>query len=162
MSGSLGTIRTDRLILEPIRPAWAAAIVAGDLSVVRAGQGWPPADTVDALRLAAEHGGQPGWFVTLREDGTVIGDCGWKGGPDATGVAEIGYGLAAPWRGHGYGTELVNGLVGWAATQPNCRRLVAQTLVGNTPSRRLLVRCGFAVESCDGPWIWYFRQLTGG
>lgn len=162
MSCSLGTITTERLILQPVEAGQAAAIVAGDLSVVPAGQGWPHADTLDALRLVAEHGGPAGWFVTLRSDGTVIGDCGWKGGPDADGVAEIGYGLAAPWHGLGYGTELVNGLVTWAATQPRCRRLVAQTLVGNVPSRRLLQRCGFSIDSHDGPWVWYSRWLDEG
>lgn len=159
MTDPLGMIRTERLILEPVRPEVAAAIVAGDLSVVRAGQGWPHADTLGALRMAAAYGGPAGWFVTLRTDGTVIGDCGWKGGPDATGTAEIGYGLAAQWRGLGYGAELVNAMVGWAATQPECQRLIAQTLVGNTPSRRLLARCGFTVESDDGSWIWYSLQL---
>ncbi len=94
--------------------------------------------------------GSYGWLVALADGEVVIGDCGTLGGIDEAGDIEIGYGLAAPYRGRGYGTELVRGLVGWWRAQPGVRRVVAGTLVDNTASRRLLERVGFTLEGVDG------------
>jgi RimJ/RimL family protein N-acetyltransferase len=127
-------IETERLRLVPVTDEQAAAILAGDLSVVRAGEGWPHADTLDGLRLA------PGWLVEL--DGAVIGDCGVHGEPEG-GTAEIGYGLAAPYRGRGYGSELVGAVSQWLLRQPGITRVVAETDPGNAASRRVLEKAGF-------------------
>lgn len=138
-------IVADRLVLEPVPLRLARAIVAGDLSGVRPGRGWPHDDTLDGLRMMVEHGGASDWFVTL--DGVVIGDCGTHGGVDEAGDVEIGYGLAAPYRGNGYGTELVAALTGWLLGRPGVRRVVARhVLADNMPSRRALERTGFALE----------------
>ena len=121
-------------------------------------EGYPHADTFDGLRMSLEHGGadwsqQGGWFVTLAEDGRVIGDCGTHGWVDADGRVEIGYGLAAPWRGRGFGTEAVRALVDWVAAQPDVRVVEASVAVGNEASRRLLVRLGFTlVDTADRHW----------
>jgi RimJ/RimL family protein N-acetyltransferase len=141
-------LTTPRLTLVPVGVDVARAVVAGDVSGVDAVPGWPHADTVDALRPVAQHG-TPGalgtWFVRLRETGQVVGECGWYGPPGDTGEVEIGYGLAAPSRGQGYGTEAVRALVSWAAAQPGVRRVVASADLTNTASRRLLERLGFTV-----------------
>jgi RimJ/RimL family protein N-acetyltransferase len=129
------TIDTPRLRLIPISDAEAEAILRGDLSAVDAGEGWPHEDTLDGLRLA------PGWFVSL--DGVVIGDCGTHGDADDEGRVEIGYGLAAPYRGRGYGTELVTALARWLLRQDGVSCVVAETDAGNAPSRRALERAGF-------------------
>lgn len=49
--------------------------------------------------MAVDRGHPPGWMVTLEH--SVIGDCGIHGFADSAGVIEIGYGLAAAYRGHG-------------------------------------------------------------
>ena len=61
-----------------------------------------------------------GWLVTL--DDLVIGDCGAHGDPSPGGDVEIGYGLAEPYRGRGYGTELVTALSDWLLAQPGVKR----------------------------------------
>ncbi len=135
-----------RLRLERLGVARARAMVAGDLSVVDAGPGWPHADTLDAVRMDAEHATtdeETCFLVELVETGQVIGDAGWKGGPNEDGVAEIGYGLSAQFRGRGLGTELVGLLTGWALAQPGVRRVRAEVLIGNEPSLAALRRNGF-------------------
>src|SRR6266487_278139 len=97
------------VILRPIGQALAAKLAAGDLTSVAAGDGWPHQDTADALRLAAQGSGLC-WLVIL--DGLVIGDCGTHG-PVSAGTVEIGYGLAAPYRGRGYGNQVVSTLADW-------------------------------------------------
>ena len=137
---------TARLRLERLGVARAKALAAGDFSGVDAAPGWPHDDTLDAVRMDAEHAGsdeETGFLVLSTETGQVIGDAGWKGGPDADGVAEIGYGLSAAYRGRGLGTELVGMLVAWALAQPGVHRVRAEVLVGNVPSLAALRRNGF-------------------
>jgi hypothetical protein len=86
-------IVTAGLVLAPVAQEAARAIVSGDLSGLRVGAGWPHEDSLDGLRLAAEHGASC-WLVM--RDGIVIGECGTHGPPDDRGDVEIGYGLAAP------------------------------------------------------------------
>jgi RimJ/RimL family protein N-acetyltransferase len=101
--------------------------------------------------MQVEHGGPDdgGWFVTMAADGRVVGDCGTFGPPGEDGRVEIGYGLAAPFRGQGIGTEAVRALVDWLVTQagrPGRDRLGRGR---QRPVRRLLERLGFTLT--DGP-----------
>lgn len=151
-------LHTERLILDPIPLAVAQALIAGrPVPSLRAGPGWPGADTFGGLRLDAALGDEErtGWFILLRSTGEVIGDCGWRGGPDFRGEAEIGYGLAAPYRGRRYGSEAVAALVAWCRGQPGVRRLSARVLPDNTPSRRLLAGLGFRPDGADGEHLRY-------
>ena len=151
-------IATPSLILEPVSAETAGAIVAGDISGLRPGRGWPHADTVDGLRIALNRGHAPGWLITL--DGLVIGDCGTHGDPDQLGDVELGFGLAAPYRGRGYGNEVALGLSRWLLAQPGVRRVLGRAELGNTPSRRALERAGFVLESSGGLYAVYV--LAGG
>lgn len=151
-------IDTRRLRLAPIDYPLAARVLAGDLTGLLCAPGWPTVDTPDALGAFVEHGDPSafaGWLITRRGDGAVVGDCGWRGGPDVNGDVEIGYGLARPSRGQGIGTEAVGALVEWVIAQRNVRRVVAEVLVGNTPSRRLLERLGFTWTHDVPPYVWY-------
>jgi [ribosomal protein S5]-alanine N-acetyltransferase len=66
---------------------------------------------------------------------------------------ELGYGLAAPYRGQGFGTEAVRALADWVAAQPGVRTVTASVEVGNLASRRLLERLDFElVDTSDGHW----------
>ena len=145
------TLRTERLVLVPQTLAAARALLAGEDPGLPLTAGYPHADSLDALRMQVEHGGPDdgGWFVTLASDGRVVGDCGTFGPADDDGRVEIGYGLAAPSRGQGIGTEAVRALVDWLVGQPGVRVVTASVEVGNDPSRRLLERLGFTLT--DGP-----------
>jgi [ribosomal protein S5]-alanine N-acetyltransferase len=104
--------------------------------------------------MALAHGHAAGWFVTL--EGVVIGDRGTHGEPDESGDVELGYGLAAPYRGRGHGTEVVTGLSRWLLDQHGIPRVVARRVaVDNAPSRRALERAGFVLESADDHHTWY-------
>ena len=112
----LHPLRTARLRLEPVTTETARAILAGDLSGLTAAglaaaDGWPHEDTADGLAMAVKAGYPPGWLITA--GGTVIGDCGTHGPVDAAGCVEIGYGLATPCRGQGYGSEAVAAVTEW-------------------------------------------------
>jgi [ribosomal protein S5]-alanine N-acetyltransferase len=137
-------IATDRLVLEPITPAIARAVAAGDSSALVVGDGWPHEDTRDAMVMAVADDAGPAWLITL--GGRVIGDCGACSWPDASGAVEIGYGLAAPYRNRGYATEAAAALCAWLITQAGAVRITAVDVLGdNWSSRRVLEKLGFTV-----------------
>ena len=151
-------LESTHLVLVPQTLAAARALLAGEDPGLPLADGYPHADTFDALRMVVEHGGPDdgGWFVVLSDEspeGRVVGDLGTFGPPDDEGVVEIGYGLAAPYRGRGIGTEAVGTFVDWLVTVPGVRRVVARVEVGNEASRRLLARIGFGLTGeADGHW----------
>lgn len=146
---------TDRLVLLPQTMEVARAILGGEDAGLLLADGYPHADSLDAMRMFVEHGSTDddcGWFITLI-DGRVIGDCGTVGWTDQQGHVEIGYGLAAPYRGRGYGTEAVRVLADWVTAQPGVTAVTASVEVGNLASRRLLERLGFLVgDTVEGHW----------
>ena len=139
-----------RLRLERLGVDRARALLAGDYSGLDPAPGWPHEDSMDGIRIEAEHArsdDETGFLAVLVATGQVVGEAGWKGGPDGSGEVEIGYGLAGPQRGLGLGTELVALITGWAFAQPGVRQVVAEVLVGNVPSLRALERNGFVLDS---------------
>jgi RimJ/RimL family protein N-acetyltransferase len=145
----------ERLVLVPQTLDSARALLAGVDAGLPLADGYPQADTFDRLRMFVEHGATDddgGWFVTLA-DGRVIGDCATLGWTDERGRVEIGYGLAAPYRGRGYGTEAVRVLADWVGAQPGVTAVTASVEVGNIASRRLLERLGFAlIDTAERHW----------
>ena len=145
-------LQTARLRLEPLTAETARAILAGDLSGLAAAglaaaDGWPHEDTNDGLAMAVKAGYPPGWLITV--GGAVIGDCGTHGPVDEAERVEIGYGLAAPSRGQGYGSEAVLAVTDWLLSQPGVSQVRAHTLTSNMPSRRVLEKAGFLYLGLD-------------
>lgn len=151
-------ISTKRLVLESLDEALAQAVMAGDVSALEHARGWPHDDTRDAVRMSTAMGASSVvWLVTL--SGVVIGDCGTVGDLDDAGDVEIGYGLAAEYRGQGYGNEVVEALSRWLLYQPGVERVVArEVLADNVPSRRALENAGFVLERERGGLTWYALQ----
>jgi ribosomal-protein-alanine N-acetyltransferase len=159
---SLPRLSGEHVTLVPVPHPVAVAVLTGDPTSalvamgLSPGRGWPHDDTADALRALAEHGtpaDESEWLVVI--DGAVVGECGWRGGPDAQGDAELGYGLAQPYRGRGLGGEAVGVLVAWAQQQPGVRRLIARVLPGNEASWRMLLRLGFTQDGLEPPYQRY-------
>jgi RimJ/RimL family protein N-acetyltransferase len=111
-----------------------------------AGGALPPpailAKAIDALRI-----GKPGlWhspfvFVDERLD-QVVGSGGFKGVP-VDGRVEIGYGVAAAFRGSGFGTAGVRALLQAAFAQHDVATVCAETAIDNVASRRVVEKAGF-------------------
>ena len=147
VSVSVPPLRTARLSLEPLTATLARAILAGDLSGLSAAPDWPHEHTAAGLAHAVHDGYAPGWLITTA--GQVIGDGGTHGGPDERGCVEIGYGLAAPYRGQGLGSEAVMAMTAWLIAQPDIARVRAYTAAGNTASRRVLEKAGYRLAAHD-------------
>ncbi|RYU80993.1 GNAT family N-acetyltransferase [Hymenobacter persicinus] len=117
---------------------------------------WPPGEYDQAAaeffleQLTAGGRDAAGWYgwyairkATPEVPATLVGAGGFLGPPDAAGLAEIGYSIAADWRGQGLGNELVAGLIEHAAQTGMVRRLQAHTQPDNAVSQQVLLRNGF-------------------
>jgi RimJ/RimL family protein N-acetyltransferase len=134
-------LRTRRCELVPVGSALAKEIVAGNYENARPAEGWPHADTSIAVSHVLSDSPADVWLIQCA--GRTIGDCGTHGPADRNGTVEIGYGLASPFRGHGYATEVVSVLSQWLLARPEVARVRARAAIGNVPSWRVLEKAGF-------------------
>lgn len=123
---------------------------------VRVPAGWP-GDELSGLPdlLALRRAGQPEpWtgMVIDREALEVVGQIGCTGLPDATGVVEVRYATVAERRNRGIATEAGGAFVAWLLQQPGVSAVVAECLVTNAASVRVLEKTGFElVEEMEEP-----------
>ena len=88
------------------------------------------------------------WMIELK-DGTHIGELCFKG-LSADGTAEIGYGISENYQNNGYATEAVSAVLEWAFSHPEVAAVEAETDPDNIASRRVLEKCGFALNGIIG------------
>jgi RimJ/RimL family protein N-acetyltransferase len=129
------------VILAPLDLVGRDALRRGDLGDYTAAPGWPHDDTEPGMSFL-DSGGLV--FLIVDDDGRIVGECGTKTPPGPDGVVEIGYGLAAPSRSRGLGTEAVAALLSWLAECGDVAVVEAEVQVGNVASWRVLERIGFA------------------
>ncbi|MEQ8403842.1 MAG: GNAT family N-acetyltransferase [Oceanicaulis sp.] len=122
---------------------------------------WPPvaedaAKLPEKLDILTRHPEQTGWrgwvFLMGWTPGGLdraVGTGGFFGPPDDDGVIEIGYAMAASFREQGLATEAVSGLLDWAFSHREVKRVVAYTEPHLTASRRVLEKTGFTDEGED-------------
>jgi RimJ/RimL family protein N-acetyltransferase len=93
------------------------------------------------------------WFsVVERESGREVGNCGFKGPPDSSGVVEIAYGIDPDFQRQGFATEAAAGLLIYALSQKEVHLVRAHTLVDGVASQRVLSKCGFKlIGEVDDP-----------
>jgi RimJ/RimL family protein N-acetyltransferase len=80
------------------------------------------------------------WMVVF--DGEVVGLCSYKR-PPRNGEVEIGYGMAASRWGLGHATRAVGAMLQAAEADPDVRFVLAETLLANAASARVLEKNGF-------------------
>ena len=133
-------------------------------------ENWPPESLADALPLflswleaAPDQIGWYGWYALATQGDecqfTLIGSGGFMGSP-RDGSVQIGYSVLPQFQGHGYATEIANGLVQWAIAQPDVLVITAETEWANPASVRVLEKCGFSEvkqESHSGGSLFEYR-----
>lgn len=150
----LPTLAAPRVVLRWLVPADRAALVGvfSDREVRRFWGGPVFDDEAGAQRLLDEiaagraSGGLFQWGVARREDDRVIGTCTLAHIDAANRRAEIGFGLARRWWGHGLMTEGVTALLDHAFDDLALHRVEADVDPRNAASIKLLERHGFVRE----------------
>jgi len=157
-------IQTERLILSPLVGDDAAELFGyrSDPEVCRY-QTWAPGSLDDAQRfienLQSTPFDTPGtWFqfgIRLRAPRRRGGDIGVHFLPDESYQAEIGFTLAPGHRGHGLGTEAVNGLLNHLFVSHRKHRVFASVDPNNLRSIKLLKRVGMRQEAHFRESLWF-------
>jgi len=83
------------------------------------------------------------WTAISKKENKMIGDLCIVGEPNEKGEIEIGYGTYDEFRGRGFMTEMVGGIIEWAKTQPRVRTIVASTNKTNIASFKVLQKNNF-------------------
>jgi RimJ/RimL family protein N-acetyltransferase len=146
-------LNTSRLTLIPLTVSIVEAAMTDRASLeqvlpVRRHDGWPGPDFKDILPLMAETlRADPSYsewvrLIAHRTDNVAIGTIGVKARPDATGTVEIGYDIVPEYWNRGYATEAAKALIGWAFSQLGVKRVVAECLIDNVASARVLQKAG--------------------
>lgn len=143
--------------LERLDASTVQALLAGDLGGREIAPGWPHDDTRAGLSFVSR-GGEA--LLVIDDEGRVAGECGTKAPPDADGMVEIGYGLAARSRGQGLGTAAVAALVEQLRRQPAVRRIEAEVHAHNIASQRVIERQGLTrVDAASAGYLRYRLDL---
>ena len=165
-----------RLLLRPFRLEDVPAVLtyASDPEVTRHLE-WDAYDdpaTAEAFIRSTRVGGGA-WFaraIVLRASEAVIGGADLRIVSPRDKRAEIGYGLARPYWGHGYASEAAGLLLRFGFERLGLVRIQAVCAVDNERSARTLERLGMRREGrlaqyrwrADGPRDHYLFALTRG
>jgi RimJ/RimL family protein N-acetyltransferase len=92
--------------------------------------------------------------VWNRQSGEFLGEVGVYHLDRGAALGEVGYWLRAGAQGHGYATEALGALLGYARSELGVQRFEAHIAADNTPSRRVVERLGFlkAAQRTSAPW----------
>ncbi|MGZ3672777.1 MAG: GNAT family N-acetyltransferase [Ktedonobacterales bacterium] len=159
-------IQTRRLTLVPftlelVRAALHDREEFGRMLAARVPDDWPNDDVLsmlpqDALLLEADpQRSEWSYLVVHVGKHSLIGDIGFHAPPDANGSVEIGYDILAAHRGQGYAVEAGEALLDWAFQQPGVSCVVAESLVDNIASIRVLEKLGLRRLSSTAASIWW-------
>ncbi|MBI2913510.1 MAG: GNAT family N-acetyltransferase [Chloroflexi bacterium] len=174
---NVASIRSHRLDLVSMSPAFIEALLAGDRAQAEAvggfplPPGWPAPADERLLRLRLEQmrqdpSTQP-WLlramVRRRPRRQMIGFINFHGLP-RDGLAELGYTVLPPSRRRGYASETIQGLMDWARTEHGVRCFRVSIAPDNAPSLALAAGLGFRQTGCqmdeeDGPELVFELEL---
>ena len=82
------------------------------------------------------------WGIARKQDDYLIGSCGFTWHGDAN-MAEVGYELASPFWRQGIMSEALTAILNYGFERREIECVVAEIMLENTASRRLLEKLGF-------------------
>lgn len=90
----------------------------------------------------------------LQDTNEIIGDIGFKGKPDHLCKVEIGYGIVPSAQRNGYATEAVKGLIEYSFSTGKVEKVVAECLLNNVASIKVLEKVGMTPTGSDDEMIY--------
>jgi [ribosomal protein S5]-alanine N-acetyltransferase len=99
------------------------------------------------------------WTVVVKEQNQMAGDLCFYGEPNENKEIEIGYGTYIAFRGKGYMTEAVGGIIEWARRQPDLNAIVASTEKINVASYTVLKKNNFVKTTENATLFLWCLQL---
>lgn len=105
-----------------------------------------------------------GYFFIAPKERVLVGNGGFKGAPDQSGMVEIGYEIAAEYWNRGLATEAVQGMIDYAFDHEEVQAVMAHTLAEKNASNSVLQKVGmkFIAEVGDPEegkiWRWQINR----
>ncbi len=164
------TLETKRLKLLPFSLELKKATITekarlAEILGVHVPDSWPGTDMTEALPLFVEAmekdsaGSVWDGIIIHKADQVAIGSIGFKGGPDETGMVEIGYAIIPEYQGQGYVTEMAHRLITWAFQIQGIKVITAECLDDNIGSIRVLEKVGMRRLEAEGNMLkWELRK----
>lgn len=85
----------------------------------------------------------------------IMGDMGFKGGPNEAGEIDLGYSIVPSYQGKGFATEMGKAMVKWGLSQRNVKCVKATCDTDNIASKRVLEKIGFQATKKDEKKIYW-------
>jgi ribosomal-protein-alanine N-acetyltransferase len=164
---TMTTVETKNLVLRPLEIKHVEAYHTSSASLaellgVAVPGSWPWSETAEILDWVKEQLQEDAsqltwltWLILHRATHTLIGDAGFSGKPNASGVITLGYSIVPEYRVRGYGSEAAGALVDWAFQQDGVEAIEATTPATGHASMRILEKLGFErVEGDEKTVLW--------
>ncbi|MBC7537040.1 MAG: GNAT family N-acetyltransferase [Ferruginibacter sp.] len=105
------------------------------------------------------------WTAISKKENKMVGDLCIVGEPNPDGEIEIGYGTYDEFQNQGYMTEIVNGIIEWAKSQPIVKSIIASSDKVNAASFKVLeknnfIRIGETETSFNWKLVMNTRTIT--
>lgn len=164
-------IKTDRLTLitftvEMMKASLISARELEKLSDYKVPSEYPAKDYKELLPYKVErfsmYPEENEWegIIIHTDNQVIIGDIGFKGGPDENGEMDVGYSILPEFQGNGYATEMAIAMVRWGLEHPDVKKITASCSDKNHPSIRVLEKAGFKkVNHMDNEIYWSIEEL---
>jgi len=169
---NLKNLLTERLILLPVTFEITQSLLSGSSREIeklgiKTDKEWPTKDTMDILPIINESlekdrnpSGFEFWMIVKKDNMQVVGDIGFHGKPNEKGEVEVGFGLVEKERGKGFGFEALKAIMNWLSYQDSVKLILAECLVSNKPSARILEKVGMREVNRDQDLIyWEFIKI---
>jgi ribosomal-protein-alanine N-acetyltransferase len=137
------------LVLRPVTRDHALALLDGRTprGLVLA-PGYPSRFSLEVMQFVVsipeqDRGFGP-WFMHRKPDDAVVGEIG-ANLDAASATAQTGYTVVEPSWGQGYATDALRALLLHVLADPRVRRVMAETLVTHTASRRVMEKAGMTL-----------------
>lgn len=146
-------IHCSELLLRPLEESDAASLleIISDETTQTMTGGFPPNPTIDTARTIIltrqswkKNG--TGWQLGIEYEGELAGLVGINAVNRACNRAALDYAIAPQFRGRGFASAAVQAFIPHAVKRFSLHRISASCFADNTPSRKVLEKCGFALE----------------
>lgn len=140
-------------MLRPLSDSDAEALseIISDSTVQQMTTGFPSMSTAKTaldiinIRRSWERSGT-GWQLGIEYESRLIGLVGLNAINKGCDRGSLDYIIAAPYRGRGFACTAVNAFIPVAAARFRLHRISASAFADNSPSLRVLEKCGFSFE----------------
>jgi [ribosomal protein S5]-alanine N-acetyltransferase len=165
-------IKTTRLQLLPVERLHKAAFSKGkselaELLNVSLPENWPQfpeAFSVSEDEAREKATNWNGYFFIHSKDKVLIGNGGFVGYLDESGIVEIGYEIASEYWNRGFATEAAKGMIDYAFAHEEVKAVIAHTLAEKNASNNVLQKVGMRfICELDNPevgkiWRWQIAR----